>query len=745
MDEDWEKIGLTATDGEVDVKEKAVPTTIETAGPPEAVAASNQRFVLTLWWSVLFALVAATAATRFYDLEGSSVVCWDEAHFGKFATWYLNRTHFFDVHPPLGKMIIAGFGKASGYQGSFNFSEPGISFAEHSGIVGMRLGCAALGACTLPVAFLTAWEMTGSLSAATLAGMLLLFDTGFAVINRYILLDPIMIFFISFSFYSMVRFRNLADKSFSSDWWRWLTILGVSLAGTISVKFVGLFIVLYVGCFTALDLWNILGDVSKGCNNFIKHFLARAACLIALPFIVYFSIFCLHFWALRDSGPGDGYHSSLFQATFAGSEMSQAVAPAVTSYGERVSLRASHNMPCGYLHSHQDLYPAGVGARQQMVTSYLHRDPNNLFTVKRNFTGPEVGEPGPVRSGDLVVLEHWPTGRNLHSHKIPSVMAKSHYQVTGYGEEGIGDENDLWRVEVEGAAEGAPVRPLLDRVRLRHHHLQCLLTCTSEQLPKDWSFGQIEVTCSPWQRQTKEARGFTHAVWTVEESVGGEAARPVKDIAPGLWGKFVEAHRMMVYVNKNMGTQAKQDELDLQAPWKWPLNLATQKYSPTGKKIVMLGSPAVWWTNLACLVLCPLTLLARLFLSQRPRRGAKLQPEGERETLTACATVLGAWALHYLPFFMMYRILYIHHYYPAVYFSSLLTAIFLDHLARRAIRRLPDQLQPLFLLSFLVAASSILAYVFNLFSPLVYGHTEEDVQFENSTLHHLFWVEQWNF
>ena len=100
----------------------------------------------------------------------------------------------------------------------------------------MRLGCTAVGVIviaafsfqcslsiqvlTLPLGFLTVWELTGSLSAATLAGMLLTFDTAFTVINRYILLDPIMIFFISISFYTMVRFRKLADQSFSGAWWR---------------------------------------------------------------------------------------------------------------------------------------------------------------------------------------------------------------------------------------------------------------------------------------------------------------------------------------------------------------------------------------------------------------------------------------------------------------------------------------------------------------------------------------------
>ena len=189
-------------------------------------------------------------------------------------------------------------------------------------------------------------------------------------------------FFITASFYCMVKFRNLHNQSFSKTWWLWLHILGISLGLTISVKFVGLFIILYVGCFTIFDLWNILGDVSRDFIYFIKHFCARALCLIILPLFIYVSIFSLHLWILSEKGPGDGYYSSLYQSTIQGNEMQGVRVPSVTTYGSRISLRASHNMPCGYLHSHQDLYPAGVGARQQMVTSYMHRDDNNLFSLK---------------------------------------------------------------------------------------------------------------------------------------------------------------------------------------------------------------------------------------------------------------------------------------------------------------------------------------------------------------------------
>ena len=63
---------------------------------------------------------------------------WDETHFGKMGSYYINRTFFFDVHPPLGKMLIGLSGYLTGYDGTYPFEKPGDKYGDTQ-YYGMRV------------------------------------------------------------------------------------------------------------------------------------------------------------------------------------------------------------------------------------------------------------------------------------------------------------------------------------------------------------------------------------------------------------------------------------------------------------------------------------------------------------------------------------------------------------------------------------------------------------------------------
>lgn len=336
------------------------------ARSPKRPARGSRRFEAAGQWALLALVTLLSFATRFHRLAEPPHICWDETHFGKMGSYYINRTFFFDVHPPLGKMLIGLAGYLSGYDGTFLFQKPGDKYEHHS-YMGMRGFCAFLGSWLVPFAYLTVLDLSKSLSAALLTAALLTFDTGCLTLSQYILLDPILMFFIMAAMLSMVKYNSCANRPFSAPWWFWLSLTGVSLAGALGVKFVGLFIILQVGLNTIADLWYLFGDLSLSLVTVGKHLTARVLCLIVLPLALYTATFAVHFMVLSKSGPGDGFFSSAFQARLSGNKLHNASIPEHLAYGSVITVK-NLRMAIGYLHSHRHLYPEGIGARQQQVS-----------------------------------------------------------------------------------------------------------------------------------------------------------------------------------------------------------------------------------------------------------------------------------------------------------------------------------------------------------------------------------------
>lgn len=121
-------------------------------------------------------LVFLSLATRFYRLHEPDEVVFDEVHFGKFASYYLSRTFFFDVHPPIGKMLIAFVASLIGYDGHFHFEEIGQKYiGANVPYIPMRSWTALCGTLTCPLVYLILRECGFSIWASTFSTLLLIF------------------------------------------------------------------------------------------------------------------------------------------------------------------------------------------------------------------------------------------------------------------------------------------------------------------------------------------------------------------------------------------------------------------------------------------------------------------------------------------------------------------------------------------------------------------------------------------
>ncbi|XP_058062002.1 protein O-mannosyl-transferase 2 [Anopheles bellator] len=691
------------------------------------------------WWWLLFGVVLLlTVGTRFYNVTAPDHVCWDETHFGKMGSWYINRTFFFDVHPPLGKMLIGLSGYLTGYDGTYPFDKPGDKY-NGTHYEGMRIFCTALGAAIVPMSFHTVWDMTHSLTAATFAAAYILFDIGMLILNRYILLDPPLIFFMTASVMGMARVTRLTRdaRSFTGSWWLWLAFTGAMLSCTISVKFVGLFVVLLVGLHTASDLWDVLGDLSHPIGYTFRQLLARGLTLIVLPIVLYASFFYIHLTVLNRSGSGDGFYSSGFQSNLIGNSLYNVSMPREVAYGAVVTLK-NHKTGGGYLHSHNHLYPKGAGARQQQVTTYSHKDENNRWLLKP-YDKQGVDNVTLVKHGDLVRLEHFPTRRNLHSHREEAPVTKKHLQVTCYGEDGQGDTNDVWQVQIVGGKTGDTLETVTSRLVFYHYIERCVLTTTNKQLPK-WGFEQQEVSCNPNIRDKA-------AQWNVEDNQFEKLPSVNFQVyAPGFLSRFLESHAVML--QGNAGLKPKEGEVTSR-PWQWPINYRGQFFSGSDHRVYLLGNPIIWWSNLVFLALFLIifgveiiryrrnaTPADTIVTSPAPRGPADCSDSNWR-LLRAAAWLFGGWLIHYLPFYAMGRVLYFHHYFPALVFNSMLAGVMLDYLTVR----LPGWLRH----TVLGVAMAGLAYSFMLFAPLAYGMSGPFSHEPNSTLARLKWLSSWEF
>ncbi|KAF7914479.1 uncharacterized protein EAF01_000885 [Botrytis porri] len=681
-------------------------------------------------WEFLIAPLVFTIFaffTRLYKIGLSPIVTWDEAHFGKFGSHYIKREFYFDVHPPLGKMLVGLSGYLAGYNGTFEFKS-GEQYPEDVNYTFMRAFNAFFGAVTIPLAYYTARELNFKRPAVWFVTLMVLCENSYTTISRFILLDSMLLCFTFTTVLCWAKFHNLQKQSWTPEWFVWLLLTGVSIGCVCSVKMVGLFCTTMVGIYTIEDLWNKFGNIRMQKVELASHVAIRVICLIVIPIGVYVASFAAHFAILQNSGPGDAQMSSLFQANLRGTEVGKD-SPLEIAYGSRATIK-NMGYGGGLLHSHIQTYPEG--SNQQQITCYHHKDANNEWWFYPNRSQPEFDPEAPLRyvaDGDVLRFVHSQTGRNLHSHDVSAPITKADKEVSCYGNTTVGDDKDHWTMEVVkdvSSNDRSKIRTLTTAFRLKHTSLGCYLRAGNVNLPQ-WGFKQIEVTCT---KDNNPKDVYTH--WNVEAHWNDKL--PAAD-AGAYKSPFIHDFihlnvAMMTSNNALVPDPDKQDDLASYF-WQWPiLNVGLRMcgWDDNIVKYFLLGNPLVYWGSTASLGLLGLLVLWYLIRWQRGYDELK-QSEIDQIHYAGLYPVLG-WFLHYMPFVAMARVTYVHHYYPALYFAILVFGFCADWMLRNQVKTLQYAIYGV------LYALTIALYIF--FMPISWGMVGPNKEYSR-----LKWFDSW--
>jgi dolichyl-phosphate-mannose-protein mannosyltransferase len=97
-----------------------------------------------------------------------------------------------------------------------------------------------------------------------------------------------------------------------------------------------------------------------------------------------------------------------------------------------------------------------------------------------------------------------------------------------------------------------------------------------------------------------------------------------------------------------------------------------------------------------------------------------------------CGFLALGWSLHYFPFFLMQRQLFLHHYFPALYFAILLFCSVFDLVTVTLRPRVRFQIGAVFVV--------LAIWTYLHFSPLTYGSPWTKSKCESSK-----WMKTWDF
>lgn len=244
-------------------------------------------------WAVILGL---GCLLRFPMISYPSQVVFDEVGFGNLVNAYgWTGERLFDIHPPLGKLLITAGAYIGGYSGGIDFASIGNPCLES--IAPMRFVPALAGALIPAVVFILLLQLGGTLAAAFLGGLFMLFDNAFVVQSRLIGLDTLLVFFILGSLSALLAARIRTGKTKIA----WMLLSGILTGLAVGTKFTGL-------AAAGLALVIIGDDLRKEKNAWLRWSgLFHAVIFSGAAMAIYLLGWMIHFRLMIFAGEGDAF------------------------------------------------------------------------------------------------------------------------------------------------------------------------------------------------------------------------------------------------------------------------------------------------------------------------------------------------------------------------------------------------------------------------------------------------------
>ena len=239
--------------------------------------------------------------TRFLFLSHPAEAVFDETAFGSFVKQYFTHQYYFDIHPPLGKLMIYFFAKFFGLSDYTSFSKIGQVASSQEFLI-LRFLPAFFGALFVLLIYYLILKIGLSKKAAFLGGLMVLCDNAILVQSKFILIDIFLLFFGFLSLCVVLCFNDSPQGSKKSYWF--LVLASTFGCLSTSIKWTGLSFLALVFLFFIFDSFRKFNFKRVAINFFI---------IVIFPFTIYFSVFAVHFYLLTKPGTGDAFMSVAFQ------------------------------------------------------------------------------------------------------------------------------------------------------------------------------------------------------------------------------------------------------------------------------------------------------------------------------------------------------------------------------------------------------------------------------------------------